>query len=357
MILIPFVLLIIIICVKIINFYISYNLSQERIVKVNLINKPRLGIRSYSTSSYNKPEPSAFLDPNWVTGFVDAEGSFTVSIYEDKSRKLGWNIICRFKILLHQRDELLLKRIQEFFNAGTIYKQGDSKLSFEVNSVKVLNDVIIPHFEKYGLITQKRVDFELFKQIVFIKANNKILSPEDFELILKLKANLNKGFTEKLIESFPHIICEPKPIFTNQVIPHPQWLTGLIDGEGCFIIKSQAGTSSDKNTSYVGLTFSITQSIRDNLLLENIIKYLNCGYLVKKSCQTVIDLKVGKLDDILTNILPFLKEYPLQSVKQHEFQDWVKACIIIKNKEHLTPEGIEKILKIKNGMNKKRISG
>jgi len=293
------------------------------------------------------------LDPYWITGFKDAEGSFLVSIIENKNLKLGWTINYRFNIGLHSRDIEILKRIQEYFKVGTIYKNGESSLSYEVKSLEDLINIIIPHFEKYGLITQKRIDFEIFKQIIYIRANNKILSKENLDEILKLKANLNKGFTEKLTESFPYIISESKPIFTNQIIPHPQWLTGFIDGESCFIINVQK--SPKGNNCSIGLHFYITQDIRDIELMKVIINYLNCGYLVPKSTKSVIDLKVGKFEDNLLKIIPFLQEYPLQSIKQKDFQDWVKASILIKMKKHLTHEGKNEILKIKNGMNNKRI--
>jgi len=55
--------------------------------------------------------------------------------------------------------------------------------------------------------------------------------------------------------------------------------------------------------------------------MKVIINYLNCGYLVPKSTKSVIDLKVGKFEDNLLKIIPFLQEYPLQSIKQKDFQD------------------------------------
>ena len=38
-----------------------------------------------------------------------------------------------------------------------------------------------------------------------------------------------------------------------------------------------------------------------------------------------------------------------------DFLDWCKIAILIKNKLHLTPEGLELIRKIKDGMNKGRL--
>lgn len=43
---------------------------------------------------------------------------------------------------------------------------------FSAKSVKDLLEILIHHFDKYPLLTQKRIDFLLFKQIV-IMMNNK----------------------------------------------------------------------------------------------------------------------------------------------------------------------------------------
>lgn len=170
------------------------------------------------------------------------------------------------------------------------------------------------------MVTQKRADFELFKQIVFIKANNRRLSLENFQNILGLRANLNLGQSEKLQNAFPNILQVPRPLFTNQIL----------------------------------LTFYITQHSRDTLLMESLIRYLNCGQVLKRSSQSAVDFKVGRFVDITSKVIPFLQKYPLQSVKQKDFLDWVEASFLIGNKEHLTIKGLEKINIIKDGMNKKK---
>ena len=55
------------------------------------------------------------LNPYWVTGFTDAEGTFTIGLDKVKKRKLGWRIQSKFQICLHVRDLPLLLKIQQFF--------------------------------------------------------------------------------------------------------------------------------------------------------------------------------------------------------------------------------------------------
>ena len=55
------------------------------------------------------------LDPNWVTGFVDAEGSFSVLVYKTSKLKIGWETQLSFNITLHTKDLNLLIQIKSFF--------------------------------------------------------------------------------------------------------------------------------------------------------------------------------------------------------------------------------------------------
>lgn len=103
------------------------------------------------------------LNPYYITGFADGEGSFIVTLYKRPARdsKIGWGVRAQFQIVLHTRDLPLLKKIPTFF--GGIGSISQSKVrntaSFCVASIKEINVVIIPHFDKSKLVTQKQVDF------------------------------------------------------------------------------------------------------------------------------------------------------------------------------------------------------
>ena len=62
----------------------------------------------------------------------------------------------------------------------------------------------------------------------------------------------------------------------------------------------------------------------------------------------------GNFNNITTKIIPFLEKYPLQSVKQYNYKNWVEASKLILNKEHLSPQEVEKIKIIKSNMNKNK---
>ena len=96
------------------------------------------------------------FNPNFVTGFTAAEGCFRIKIIKNNKFKIGWKVRAFFQINLHKKDLALLKRIQSGLGGvGKINLRKTKDIaSFEVSSLKDLK-VIIAHFDKFPLITQK----------------------------------------------------------------------------------------------------------------------------------------------------------------------------------------------------------
>jgi hypothetical protein len=95
----------------------------------------------------------------WVTGFVDAEGCFSIII--EISEPLKWKVRTSFEINLHVKDADILYKIQSFFGVGAIYNRPDIKKSvYRVSNVNYLNDIIIPHFTKYPLAPSPYISLE-----------------------------------------------------------------------------------------------------------------------------------------------------------------------------------------------------
>jgi hypothetical protein len=80
---------------------------------------------------------------------------------------------------------------------GNIKKHGQNSSSFRITSLKDLS-VIVSHFDNYPLISQKRADYELFKQALYLMKNKKHLTAEGFKEILSLRASMNLGLPEPL---------------------------------------------------------------------------------------------------------------------------------------------------------------
>lgn len=65
-----------------------------------------------------------------LTGFSDAESTFSASISKNNKSKLGWTIGLSYAIHLSIRDIRLLEQIKLFFNVGSIIHNPDKGLAF-----------------------------------------------------------------------------------------------------------------------------------------------------------------------------------------------------------------------------------
>lgn len=92
--------------------------------------------------------------------------------------------------------------------------------AFKVSSIKQIVDVIIPHMDKYPLVTQKRADYNIWKDIIAVVVKNKPLSEVDLQSIVNFRASLNLGLSEVLEAAFPNTKPVTKPVISEQVIPH-----------------------------------------------------------------------------------------------------------------------------------------
>ena len=160
-----------------------------------------------STKNYSKNINT--LHPMWVTGFIDGEGCFHVSVNENKKYRLGWKVQLNSQILLHGRDFNLLKHIQAKLNGvGSICeKRSGGSILFQVQSIKDLK-VIIDHFSKYPLITQKCYDFKLFEKAVHLVELKEHLTYDGLRKIVAIKASMNLGLSDVLKKAldFPYVV-------------------------------------------------------------------------------------------------------------------------------------------------------
>lgn len=243
----------------------------------------------------------------------------------------------------------LLNKIKEFLGVGQVYEHKESCI-FMVNSFKDIYP-IIEHFDKYPLISQKKADFKLFKDVLDLINKKEHLSTEGLLKIASIKASSNLGLPDRLKDQFVNLIPVPRPDVTDQIIKDPYWLLGFIEGEACFGILTQV-PKSNKGLS-VFLRFKITQHSRDEKLMLNVAKYFECGSL--QYTKNRIDFVVQKFSDITTKIIPFFNKYSLLGTKLDNYLDFCKAADIMSKKDHLTKQGLDQILDLKQNMNRGRI--
>jgi len=178
------------------------------------------------------------------------------------------------------------------------------------------------------------------------------LSESGLFKILSLKSVLNWGLseaaqklTDKKIEAQVRPLHLVKSSEFKSIDPH--WISGFTAGDGSFSIR----ISKRVNTYQVELRFRITQHIRDAHLLGIIAEYFGCGKVYTRSNKLACDLEVISFKDNILNIIPFFNKHPLRTVKEKDFKDFSTVAGYIKNKHHLTPEGLALIKELKSNMN------
>ena len=332
--------------------------KQKLFLYNSLFNVPSV---SYSTGKLNNSitlstsiSKSYSIDPSFITGLFDAEGSFVTTILNNSRYKTGWCVQARIQIKMHEKDRALIQSIQEFFGGiGYISKPNNtSTVEFRVTNIKNIVDVIIPHFDNYPLITKKYSDYILFKQIILLMLNKEHNTYEGVQKIINIKASLNLGLSNDLKKAFPNTVPVSKSDYLFKGIIKPSWLAGFATGESNFFITVQ--NSKTKSGLAVSLRFSISQHSRDFLLLNKFINFFGCGYVVKYEKRTVCEFIVTKIDHIIEYIIPYFEKYPVVGSKHLNYLNFKRAAYIIKNKGHLNPDrkGLEQILELKRGIDK-----
>jgi hypothetical protein len=312
--------------------------------------KPVQLTRAFSTLS----QPHIKLNSLFVTGFTDAEGCFHISTIKNTKLKGGWMVKATFTINLHQKDKALLEQIKYYFgDIGNITKSGKTNIQFRVSSQKDLINIIIPHFEKFSLITQKKTDFELFKRVVEIMNRKEHLTPEGLQEIINIRASINRGLPEELKIAFPNTIPVNKSESTgDQMITDPNWLAGFTSGEGCFYIGISKSVTN-KLGFQLQLKFILTQHRKDEGLIKSLIEYFKAGSVFYNG--SIIEFRISNIEDLTHIIIPFFDKHQILGVKAQDYNDFKEVVGLVKNKAHLTPEGLNKISLIKIRMNRGRI--
>ena len=154
-------------------------------------------------------------------------------------------------------------------------------------------------------------------------------------------------------------------------------MAGFVSAEGCFFVKI-----AKSNTAKLGirteLVFIVTQHIRDSLLLNLFRNYFGCGKCYISNRES-LDYRVFSFSDTFNRIIPFFfapaeygvrsteygvrsTEYGVRSTeygvgehniigeKAKDLNDFCLVANLIKDKSHLTSEGLDRIRDIKANM-------
>ncbi|MBC8464789.1 MAG: LAGLIDADG family homing endonuclease [Parcubacteria group bacterium] len=133
------------------------------------------------------------LHPQYVAGFIDGEGSFSVSVGKHKTMKRGSEVRLEFEIELRADDRDILERICATIGCGRIYDLSYDRygwyphVKYKIGGVKDMQKYLVPFLDKHPLQAKKGEVYVFFRQIVMMFARKEHLTDEGFEKILKLR--------------------------------------------------------------------------------------------------------------------------------------------------------------------------
>lgn len=303
------------------------------------------------------------LDPWFMTGFVDAEGYFSIELFKDSKAKFKYTPRLVFGINLHVKDLPILLRFKDTFGVGTVSTKG-KVTRYTVRTFKDLA-VIVNHFKLYPLVSSKYLVYQYWLQAYNIMATKEHFNYQGMTKLAALKNLTNFGLSDSLKEAFPdfNISLIDTMSYNFRGITHGMWVAGFASGDGSFYTK----LTQYKDTFHTGCIFKITLHLKDTALLEGLYDYLskyfpnisfnkynsrtNKGIFFSK--QTV-SLNISNIQDIGNIVIPFFDLYPVLGVKKMDYNDFKNIYNIILSKGHLSPEGLARIQQIRNNMNDKR---
>jgi hypothetical protein len=231
----------------------------------------------------------------WV-GLMDGDGSIQVNHWRYKS--LQYRLVIKLSNITSNYNMLI--KIAKVIG-GSVRITGKGKDVIWVVNKKETVQEIIKIFESYPLLTSRKIC-----QLEFLK---KSLHNNSVDFVHFINAR-NSKYTNQLT------IIKSNPFSLENnffVLPYyfKGWLSGFIEAEGCFSIRSNNNHS-----------FSIGQNY-DFYLINAIKQYLNTTNIVRNPYPNFYSIEIYK-KETLKKIINHFNDYPLLGEKAESLQKFSK---------------------------------
>ena len=131
------------------------------------------------------------LDAKWIVGFVDGEGCFHVALNRQPAMRAGWQVLPEFRVVQHRRDERILRRLQSYFDCGSVTVNNGDRMEFRVRGRQNLTR-IVKFFETNPLRTKKQHDFERFARVIRMMESGDHLTRAGLIRVAQLSLEMNR---------------------------------------------------------------------------------------------------------------------------------------------------------------------
>jgi len=136
------------------------------------------------------------------------------------------------------------------------------------------------------------------------------------------------------------------------------WIVGFVDGEGCFTVTLHKNPTTSLGYQIMP-EFVLSQGEKSKSVLYTTMKFFNCGRISvnrrhDNHRENLFRYSVKSQKELLDIIIPFFKENNLKTSKKDDFEKFSEILLLMKNKVHLTKEGVNEIIKIIETMNTRK---
>lgn len=131
----------------------------------------------------------------------------------------------------------------------------------------------------------------------------------------------------------------------------PWFVSGFADAEGCFLVLIRK-SPKNKLGWQIETNFTINLHARDLDLLKLVQTYFGGVGRIGKERNGCCDFVIGSLDQIVTKVIPHFDKYPLKTNKYSDYIFFKEVVSMMQRGEHLTVEGLQKIVNIRASLNK-----
>jgi intein/homing endonuclease len=140
-----------------------------------------------------------------------------------------------------------------------------------------------------------------------------------------------------------------------------EYILGFFEGDGSITIQFKP-SKSHKTGKQIVLIFEIHQHFIDVDLLKAISIFLGIGKVeigrkVGNPETWVYRLRISSQNQILNELLPILQSHPMMLNKRnHDINLFIRACFLVKNKEHTVNQGLLQLETIRSQLSSKKTS-
>lgn len=138
------------------------------------------------------------LPGDYVAGFIDGEGCFTITIAKHATKTLGYDARIHFQIELRADDLEILQNIQETIGCGRIYHLAYERYGWhphaelKVSALGEITEKLVPFLTQYPLRAKKRFSYGLFLQAVELFKRKEHLTHEGLKKLRDIRKEMNQ---------------------------------------------------------------------------------------------------------------------------------------------------------------------